>query len=148
MSYQEKVNAFARFGMQALDLIANENSELFLSIDRDDAFSKVAALSRLRANDLKAPNSAQELKIVLARLLGELLAAGKIGIKNYGLSILGQEELRNLIAFSQSPIEVDPWQNLDADAYRQMQPLEKARLYAHDPRFAAATQRLIAQGAI
>jgi hypothetical protein len=99
--------------MDAISRLIADNSELFLSLDEDDTAQKIVAITRLRATELPTPTSTEETYDILARILGELLAAGKIQIKNYGLSAVGLEEFNGLVGLINPPapaisIVVDP----------------------------------------
>jgi hypothetical protein len=98
MNYQTQLAAFTKFGGAACDMLVEEYSELFLSLDEKDVFEKSVAVAKLSALDLPTPTSAKELCDILARILGELLAEGKIQIAEYGLSTIGQTEFNSLVA--------------------------------------------------
>jgi hypothetical protein len=98
MSYDSQIQAFAKFGMDAIDKLFADNSELMLSVDEKDAAEKIVGMTRLRATELPTPTSAQEMYVILEGIFGELLSAGQIAIKSYGLSAIGKEDYNKLAA--------------------------------------------------
>src|SRR5271170_4632474 len=92
--YDARVGAFAKYGMNAIDRLVQDNAELFLSIEEKDAAEKIVALTRLRS-DLPAPED--EAYDLLAMILGELLNDGRIKVAEYGLSTLGQNQYQALV---------------------------------------------------
>jgi len=95
-NYQERIEAFTRYS-NAAAVLKDDNSELFLSIDVKEAFSKVAALMRVR-DSIESPTSEDEAYAILADLLGEILRDGKVDLPSYGLSTEGRNQFRALVA--------------------------------------------------
>jgi hypothetical protein len=96
MSYQDRIDAFTKHA-RAAETLANENTELFLSVDVRDAFSKVRSLINIRES-IEPPQTEQEAYNILADLLGEVLRDGKTEVKAYGLSTEGRNEFRQLVS--------------------------------------------------
>jgi len=105
-SYDERVGAFAKYGMGAMDRLVQDHAELFLSVDQKDAVEKIVAVTRLRS-DIPAPTSVDEAYDQLAAILGELLRDSKLKVADYGLSVLGSNQYRELVN-RVAPVEVAP----------------------------------------
>jgi hypothetical protein len=98
MSYQSQMQAFAKYSAEAVKILVERNSELFLSIDEASAIPEVSALIRLRAVSLQTPASPEDMCAIFESVLGELLFSWKIQLKPYGLSSVGREEFTRLTA--------------------------------------------------
>jgi len=106
-TYDERLNAFAKFGMAALDRLVQDNSALFLSVDKKDAIEKIVATTRLRS-DIPAPTSVDEAFDQMVVILGELLRDKKLSIANYGLSIMGENQYQDLVGRANGDVSVQP----------------------------------------
>lgn len=95
-SYDERVRAYAQYGMQAIDRLLSDYAELLLSVDQKDAVEKIVAETRLRS-DIPAPTSEDEAYDQLVAILGELLRDSKLKVADYGLSVLGSNQYRELV---------------------------------------------------
>lgn len=99
MSYQTQVDTFARLGMGALDKLTRETyPELFLSLNSGEVCASIAAVTRLRANELPTPTTVQEMHDdIVVPIFAELVAFGQIKVADYGLSVMGQNQYQELI---------------------------------------------------
>jgi hypothetical protein len=104
MDFNSQMLAFSKFGMDAIQQLFDDNAELFLSIDPKDATEKIVAVTRLHATKLRTPQSTDEMREILACILGGLLREGKLSINSYGLSALGKEEYNALVALPPPPV--------------------------------------------
>jgi hypothetical protein len=95
-NYDERVGAFAKYGMDAIDRLVRDHAELFLTVDQKDAVEKIVAVTRLRS-DIPAPTSADEAYDQLMTILGELLRDSKLKAADYGLSVLGRNQYQDLV---------------------------------------------------
>jgi hypothetical protein len=86
--------------MDAIGKLFSDNAELMLSVDEADAAAKIVSLTRIHAVQLPTPTSVDEMYLLLAKIFGELLSAGTIAIKPFGLSTIGQEDFNRLVAAS------------------------------------------------
>lgn len=110
MSYEQRIKNFAKYGMDGIDDLFEDNAELMLSLDVQDAASKIVSVTRLRA-DL-VPQSKEDAYKMMERILGELLADGRVKVLSHGLSTMGRNEFNRLVALSRPAVELTPEQKL------------------------------------
>jgi hypothetical protein len=106
MSYQDRMSAWAIYGPGAISRVVEDTRELFLSVKEQDFTEKIVSATKLR-NDLPTPQNETEAYSIIAKLAGELLAAGNIAIPEYGLSTLGLNDFNALVARAYPPAPVE-----------------------------------------
>jgi hypothetical protein len=106
-TYDEQIAAFAKFGMDAIEQLPKIYFELFLSLKEQDAIEKIVSFTRLYASELPTPTTTEEMYKILERALGDLLAADKIKVSEYGLSDAGKAQYNYLVNLS-APVEAAP----------------------------------------
>jgi len=111
--YISRVNAFARFGPDAVYKFVNDFGELFLSISEQEVFEQIAAETRLR-DDIEVPRSAEDVYRITATLLVELFQQNRIRLV-YPLTTLGTGEYQRLLEFVRKGGSTDP-QDVYAEA--------------------------------
>jgi len=100
-TYNERVTAFAKFGMNASDRLAEKYKPLFLSVSVEEAFQKIVALTRMRET-LEAPRSEEQAYDTLESLLAELLFDGRLKVAKHGLGPDGRESFDFLVDLHQN----------------------------------------------
>ena len=138
--YDQQIAAYMRIGRRALSKLISDNSEMFLSLDRDEVQSAVESMVRLIALDLPSlENATQEQWYdALGGIVGQLIDAGKIKPREYGYSPLGNGEAQELVALAQAGgvVTVEKRYADVVEVYRT-NPVEFNRLRASDPSFLA-----------
>jgi len=119
-NYMDRVNAFARFGPDAVYKFVNDFGELFLSISEQEVFERIAAETRLR-DDIEVPQSAEDVYRITATLLVELFQQKRVRFL-HPLSTLGNGEFQRLLEFVRKGRSTEP-----ADIYA-----EAIHLYRND----------------
>jgi hypothetical protein len=151
-TYDERIAAFTKFANAAKTLL-DDYAELFLSLDVQDTFSKVRAIVNLR-DTIEPPQNEQEAYGILASVLGELLASGRVVLKPYGLSALGNEEFRELTApyAEPEPPAVDPLEASRAEFADVIQawgdPAVRNKKFASDEKFRRRVEQAQSLGLI
>lgn len=102
-SYEAAMNAYVVHGPEAIARLIQNYAELFLSVSEEEAAKAIVAVTRLKATQLKAPTSVDECYAILEAILGQLLRDGKLKMKGYGLSTIGDNDLRRLLALPEPP---------------------------------------------
>ena len=112
-NYIDRVNAFARFGPDAVYKFVNDFGELFLSISEQEVFEQIAAETRLR-DDIEVPRSSDDVYRITAALLVELFEQNRIRLV-HPLTTLGTGEYQRLLEFVRKGGSTDP-QDVYAEA--------------------------------
>jgi hypothetical protein len=97
MGYTETMNAFYRYGQEAICKVIAENSALFLSLDESKVAELMVSTVRLQALELPMPRDEGQCYEQLLTVVGNLLKGGKVDLKPYGLSVAGRNQYHALI---------------------------------------------------
>ena len=113
--YDSQIQKFSRFGMNAIDRLLENYSELALSLDGMTG-AKLAAISRLRASELPELRNESDVYSALERIFGELLRDGKFDIASFGFSTEGRNQYRKLVTLANSSPEAQTKEPADSFA--------------------------------
>jgi len=134
-NYIDRVNAFARFGPDAVYKFVNDFGELFLSISEQEVFEQIAAETRLR-DDIEVPQSGDDVYRITAALLVELFQQKRVRFV-HPFTTLGNGEFQRLLEFVRKGRSTDP-----RDVYSEAVALYKNDVNAFNARRAAEPQFL------
>jgi hypothetical protein len=112
-NYIDRVNAFARFGPDAVYKFVNDFGELFLSISEQEVFEQIAAETRL-GDDIEVPRSSDDVYRITAALLVELFQQKRVRFV-HPLTTLGNGEFQRLLEFVRKGRSTEP-----ADIYAEV----------------------------
>jgi hypothetical protein len=100
--YHQQLKKIETFAPPAIDKLFEDYGEILLSLDQEQVVKSIVARLRLNAETLQINNKPLAKDCVEHAFIG-LLDEGRLTVKPFGFSILGQEAVRELRAkFSQN----------------------------------------------
>jgi hypothetical protein len=95
--YHRTLALIEKFGAPAIDNLFEDHGEVMLSLDQEQVVKSIIARLRLNAETLNINNKSLAKDCVEYAFIG-LLDEGRLTVKPFGFSVLGQEAIRELRA--------------------------------------------------